>query len=171
MSAAWLRETGACTPQFLRFAERFGQEEIAVTAESVAAAREAGLDLLWIGTMLATPEQRRRFVTFTIEQRRAALEQLLGEPATSADELRLRELAAAAWADWCETGNIQARSLGIALREAARDMTVLAPSAEQARQAALAALRALSYSGEEDQRPFRLAQEDWLAAELTEDGA
>ncbi len=159
----WLAQRKACGPDLRRALATFG-ESIPVSAETMTRAEELGLNLLWLGCQMADEAVRREFVAFTLEQRLPALERLL-EKVPPPGRKALRAAAATAWRRWAETEDIEARSLATALREAARDMGVRRPTPGQAQEAALAAQRAVSYAGM-DQEAARQEQLEWLAGRL-----
>ena len=159
----WLLSQGACGPDLERSVQEFG-ETIAVSRATIQRASEFGINVLWAGCHLIGRATRNEFVQFTLDQRRPALEAMLGR-AAPLQGAALRVAAAEAWQRWRETGDIQARSLATGLREAARDAALRDVSAEQAEEAALAAQRAISYAGME-QEAARAEQVEWLAERL-----
>jgi hypothetical protein len=159
----WLLQKRACGPEYVIFRREFGNEA-AVTRENFERARTLGLNLLWLGCHMLDAEARRAFVDRTLTARRAALEALLGR-AAPADSARLAAEGTKAFEAWAGSGDIGLRSLATAMHDAARDAAAVGPSAEDAYEAALGALRAISYAGE-DQAGARLALEEWLANEV-----
>jgi len=163
VDAAWLEGLGACGPDLLRARDEFGPT-IAVSRAVVGRARQLGINVLWAACRLAGGTMLADFVAFTLQQRKAGLDALLGRAAPQTTDA-LRALAAAEHGRWAETGEIAARSLAVALREAARDTALSEPTPEEAEEAALAARRAISYAGL-DELAAAEEQLEWFAARL-----
>ena len=161
-------QQGACGPDFERTRQEWGDHagEIneKITPALVEQARAAGVDMVWVACHIIDELGRAEFISFTLRQREEALEALLGSP-LPADSAALREASRVSWAIAGETGDVRARSLALALRQAARDIEIIEPTPEQAQEAARAAERAVSYSGG-DPATTKREQEDWLEARL-----
>jgi len=147
----------------MRFVAEFG-EGAPLTAANVARAKARGMNLVWFFVRLADAALLAEFVAFTMTQRKAAVDVLLGRGAP-ADARSLKALAAVAHEDWAETGDVATRGRARALREAARDGALTEVGPVEAEEAAVAAQRAISYAGL-DQAAAAEAQQDWLAARL-----
>jgi hypothetical protein len=164
VQAEWLEAKGACGPDLRKALTEFGPR-IAISRAVVTRARQLGINVLWAACQLADQIALAEFVAFTLRQRLAALEALMGIPAPP-DPAALIEGAAEAWRVWSETGDIRARSLATALRQTARDMQLAAPSPADAEEAAVAAQRAASYAGF-DESAVAEEQIEWFTARLT----
>ena len=165
ITGEWLAQQGACGREFDRFLAEWGGEAD-VTRASLERAKALGLNLLWLGCQIADARTLRAFVGFTLTQRRPALAALLGQGAPiRIGAAKLRRQAAEAWASWAETGSIAARSLAVALREAARDVALEEPTVAEAEEAGRAARRAISYAGMDEQVAAD-AQIEWLAEKV-----
>ena len=165
LTREWLLAQGACGPDLERSVKEFG-ETIAVSRVTIQRASEFGINVLWVGCRLIGQSTRNEFIDFTLNQRRAALETMLGRAAPREPDA-LRTAAVAARQKWSATGDIQARSLAIGLRDFARDGVLRDPSPNQAEESALAAQRAISYAGG-DQAAAKVAQEEWLTRMIEE---
>lgn len=168
ISRKWIEQQGACGPDYQRALEMLaGKDAEALVPALVDRARAAGVNLLWVGCRLLSSKQLSEFVAFTVAKRRSMLEILLGS-APPASSKALRAESRDEWGIWTSTGDVPARSRATVLRETARDMDNRSPTPAQAEEAALAALRAVSYAGE-DQASARSELEDWLAQKLVVD--
>lgn len=161
-----VRALGACGDDYKRAVEMFG-DFVDLSPATVAQARAAGLNLLWMGVRLLDEPGRAAFMAYTLAERTRLLTVLLGAspPASAAG---LRQAGDAAWQQWATTtpDDIDARSRATVLREAARDMEKQAPTPAELESAGLAVQRAASYAGE-DQIPMRDAMVDWIVARVT----
>jgi len=166
ITRAWLGERKACGPDLDVVIREFG-EDVQLTRANFERALSLGLNLLWLGCHLADRKTLSEFIVFTLGQREPALAALTAVPLPEdAPALRLR--AVEAWGRWRRDSDLRARSEAIALREAARDQGLAATAtAAQAEEAALAALRAISFTTGESATAQR-DQLEWLAERALE---
>ncbi len=164
VSKRWLRERNACLHEYELFGHMFGDGEMAVTRKLVKQALEVGLNVVWAGIRLIDVGGRREFVNFTIDQRGAALERLLGGPPPgTVDEWRRR--AEKERATWAALGDYGARSRALACRDVVEDMGA-EPTVLAAEVASLHALRAIGMAGL-DEAAARRGQTEHLLAIVT----
>ncbi len=162
----WVASLGACGTDYERAVQLFG-EGVDLSPASVARARAAGLNLLWMAVRLLDEPGRAAFMAYTVTERTRLLTVLLGQ-APPKGTAALRKAATAAWHRWATAipEDLASRSLAIVLRELARDIELGAPTPAELEEAGLAVLRARSYAGE-DQIPMRDAMVDWIVARVT----
>ncbi len=162
---AQIEKLGACGDDHARALALFG-DRVEITPASVAAARAAGINLLWMGVRLLDEPGRAAFMAYTLAERTRLLTVLLGA-APPASAAGLRQAADAAWQQWATTtpDDIDARSRATVLRETARDTEKGAPKPPELEAAGLSVQRAASYAGE-DQIPIRDAMVDWIVARI-----
>ena len=166
VSRDWLAERKACGDDLTAAVREFGGD-IELSRTNFERALALGVNLLWLGCNLVDGKTLSEFVAFTLQQREPALAVLTSAPLPEGPlEQRLR--AVEAWRRWGADADLGARSEAIALREAARDMTRAATvSPAEAEEAALAALRAVSFAFG-DSGAARREQLDWLAERTLE---
>lgn len=168
----WLNERKARPGETARAEATFGPD-MAVTRANYERARAMGINLLWLGVRMTTPAQIGEFVEFTVAQRRAALIELAtglrgSPPLNPLDVSSAVQNAAEAEVEWGEGGGIAARSRMIAFGDLARDLELSKPTWAEAEESALAAQRAISYAGL-DQEAAKREQIEWLASRLIKD--
>ncbi|OGR89984.1 MAG: hypothetical protein A2V88_12320 [Elusimicrobia bacterium RBG_16_66_12] len=164
VTTTWLAGMNACGPEFDAFRQHFG-DGLEVTWAAFDAAEAQGLNLIWLGLRLLPPSYLPEFVALTIAERRGAVRSLGGDALASASDLRAA--SAGAWERWQETGDHAQRSLAIALRDLAGDLT-LAPmriGAQEAERAVRHCLRAVSMA-ELEEGPVRRRLCEWMAEKI-----
>ena len=162
-----VRALGACGDDYNRAVEMFG-DFVDLSPATVARARAAGLNLLWMGVRLLDEPGRAAFMAYTLAERIRLLTVLLGAAPPAGAE-GLRQAGDAAWKRWSASTpeDFDARNRATVLREAARDMAKDSPTPAEIEAAGLSVQRAASYAGE-DQIPIRDAMVDWIVARVTE---
>jgi len=166
VTTTWLAGMNACGPEFDAFRQHFG-DGLEVTWAAFDAAEGQGLNLIWLGLRLLPPPYLPEFVALTIAERQEAVRSLSPGGDAPASAPALRAASAGAWERWQETGAHAPRSLAIALRDLANDLT-LAPlriGAQEAERAVRHCLRAVSMAGLEE-GPVRRRLCEWMAEKI-----
>ena len=156
----WLLERGACVWDVDAFLRLFGGAAAPVSLEALERARAAGLNVLWLGLQMATPEILAGFIAFTVQQRRELLASHgLGQVAPA----DWRKRAERMHREWEDRGDHATRNIAAGLREMARDADIEATPARAERAARAAGRLAALTDGE---KAVEDAQVAWLSEKL-----